>query len=490
MITLRGFSKRYGTVQALDQVDLEIHEGEIVALAGENGSGKSTLARIVAGVADADEGHLEIDGAPARFESPHDAIAAGIALVSQETTVVPMMTVAENVLLPRLPRGLSRVSRRQMAQTARPALERVGLACDPLTNVADLSVADAVLVEVAKALLSGPRLLILDEATSRLGEAEVERLLDVVTALRDDGVSSILITHRLAEICRVADRAVVLRDGTNVGTLVADEMSEASLSRTMVGRELVDFFHKRDIVRGEPVLSVSDLVPDGYCDPMTFEVHAGELVAFAGLVGSGRTELLETIAGARRAESGHVRVGGRTVRPGSPRAALACGVALVPEDRRGQGVILSGSVRENVALGSWSARARASVRDDSVVAADAVERLKIKTPGLGAPIGTLSGGNQQKVVLGRCLSRSPRVLVLDEPTRGIDVGAKEELFQLIGQMLADGMAVVLATSEMLETLGLADRIFVLHERRVVAEMSRAEATEERIALLAGGGVAA
>jgi ribose transport system ATP-binding protein len=340
---------------------------------------------------------------------------------------------------------------------------------------------------VGKALATRPRLLILDEATSRLGERHVERLFDLVRRLRDEGMSTILITHRLREICDLADRAVVLRDGELAGELDREGLEEQSLSRLMVGRELKEFFHKRTVAARAPVLEVDALVAPGTSCPVSFTVCGGEVVGLAGLVGSGRTELLETIAGGRRAAAGSVTVNGVRVAPGSPAAAIEAGIALVPEDRHGQGLVLDASLRENVSLGRWRSARLARKPSELARAEQAVERLRIKAPDPEVPVRSLSGGNQQKVVIARCLERSPAVLLLDEPARGIDVGAKEEIFTLIGDMLAAGLAIVLVSSDMLEVLGLSDRVLVLHERRVVGELAAAAASEEEIAFLAGGG---
>jgi rhamnose transport system ATP-binding protein len=486
MLSAHGISKSYGPVRALVDVDFEAGEGEIVALAGENGSGKSTLAKILAGALHADAGVVRLDGDECSFSRPRDALDRGIALVAQEPAVVPGLSVAENVLLTQLPAPLGWFSRRASAEAARPLLATVGVRADPRAPFSSLKVGDRELVEVAKALGARPRYLILDEATSRLGDADVERLFALLRRLRDEGMSTLLITHRLPEICELADRAVVLRDGRRVGVLARGEITEERLSAMMVGRELTDFFHKREVEHGEPLLRVEELVAEGTDDPISFDVRAGEVVGIGGLVGSGRTELLETICGVRRPRSGRVLVAGKPVPAGSPGAALDAGIALAPEERHRQGLNLHGNVRVNVAMGTWPLVLAQRSRERRITL-DAIRRLRIRTSGTEAPVRSLSGGNQQKVVLGRCLTRRPRVLLLDEPTRGIDVGAKEEVFQLIGQMLAEGLAIVLVSSDMLEVVGICDRVLVLHERRVVGQLARAEATEERIALLAAGG---
>jgi ABC-type sugar transport system ATPase subunit len=487
VLEARRIAKAYGLVQALLDVDFAVGEGEIVALAGENGSGKSTLAKILAGAIPADGGEIVADGRPCAFAKPRDALDAGIALVTQEPTACPAMSVAENLLLTRLPKPFSPYQRRRYNELARPLLEAIDVRVDPGAPFESLRAGDRELVEVGKALATEPRFLILDESTSRLGEADVERLFGLLRRLRDRGTSTVLITHRLPEIVALANRAIVLRDGRNVGELSREELSEERLSAMMVGRELTDYYHKRELTPGEPVLQVEELVADGAGRPASFTVHAGELVGLAGLVGAGRTELLETIFGVRRSHGGRVLVGGQEVRPGSPRDAIEKGIALVPEERHRQGLNLAGCVRENLAMGTWPLHA-ARRRRERILSHRALEQLRIRTAGIEAPIRSLSGGNQQKVVIARCLARAPRVFLLDEPTRGIDVGAKAEVFALMADLLAGGMAILMVSSDMLEILGLSDRILVMHEREIVADLARAEATEERIAYLSAGGM--
>jgi rhamnose transport system ATP-binding protein len=486
VLEARGIAKNYGAVQALLGVDFAVAKGEIVALAGENGSGKSTLAKILAGAILPDGGEIFIDGTVRSFSTPREALDAGIALVSQEPTSCPAMTVAENLLLTRLPNALSPFRRRRYNDLARPILELIDVRVDPGTRFDSLHAGDRELVEVGKALAAEPRVLILDESTSRLGEADVARLFGVLRGLRARGTTVVLITHRLPEVIELADRAVVLRDGRNVGELSGDELTEERLAATMVGRELTSYYHKREIDLGAPLLQVEELVVPGAGEPVSFTVKAGEIVGFAGLVGAGRTELLETIFGVRRAQGGRVLVAGREVRPGSPREALAKGVALVPEERHRQGLNMSGCVRENITMGTWPLYL-ARRREERNASEHLLERLSIRTAGIEAPIRSLSGGNQQKVVIARCLVHEPRVLLLDEPTRGIDVGAKAEVFALMAELLEHGLAIVLVSSEMLEILGVADRIFVMHEQAIVGELSRSEATEHRIAFLSAGG---
>jgi ABC-type sugar transport system ATPase subunit len=486
VLVARGISRSFGVVQALDAVDFEIGGGEIVALAGENGSGKSTFAKILAGALLPDAGTIALDGETVQFTRPRDALDRGVALVTQEPTACRDLSIAENVLLTALPGALAPFVRRRYVERARALLGRIGIDVDPALPFGALRAGDRELAEVAKALATGPRFLILDEATSRLGEHDVERLFRILRSLKEEGTSTIVITHRLPEIVAIADRAVVLRDGRRVGELSGAKLSEERLSSMMVGRELKDFFHKRRVEIGEPVLRVEELVVDASPHPVSFEVRAGEVVGLAGLVGSGRTELLETIAGVRRPRGGRVLVDGAEATAAAPARALRRGIALVPEERHRQGLVLGGTVRENIVMGTWRLLFTHPRRDTST-ARRVVQRLGIRTAGVGVAVLTLSGGNQQKVVVGRCLTRAPRVLLLDEPTRGIDVGAKEEMFRLIGEMLGEGIAILLVSSDVLEILGLADRVLVMHEGRIVGELPRDEATEARIVHLSAGG---
>ncbi len=485
-VQISGVSKAYGRVQALSEVSAELHPGEIVALAGENGSGKSTLSKVVAGLAAPDSGEVRVGDRALVPGHPADSRDAGIVLVPQEPSLAPHLSIAENVLLGELPRGLGFYRRSAYVDAARPFMERIALDLRPETLVEDLPPGDRAMVAVAAALAAEPRFLIFDETTSRLVERDVDRLFEVVRDLRAGGTGIVLITHRLREICMLADRAVVLRDGAKVAEMEREQLAEEKIAAAMVGRELSKMFPARTPPQRKVVLSVRDLVVEGGSEPVSFDVAAGEVLGLAGLVGSGRTRIAETISGAREPRAGTVAVDGKEVRLTSTGAALRAGITIVPQDRHGQGLNMIGTVRENINLGGWSAGfVRRS--EERRVGLEAIARLGIRAPGVDAPVRNLSGGNQQKVVLGRCLARNPRVLVLDEPTRGVDVGAKEELFHVIGEMLDKGMAVVMVSSEMLEVLGMCDRILVLHERAVVGEMSHDEATEEKIALMSGGG---
>jgi ABC-type sugar transport system ATPase subunit len=485
LLVARAIRKRYGSVVALDNVALDVRPGEVVGLVGENGSGKSTLVKIIAGAVQADAGELELDGERRRFGQPRDALAAGIALVSQEPTAVPELTIGENVMLPFLRRSLSRFARRATCARARPYLQAVGLEVDPGRRFSSLRSGERELVEVAKALACEPRLLILDEVTTRLPDPG--DLFATVQRLRADGVATIFITHRLHETHELADRVVVLRDGRRIGELARAEIDDNRIATMMVGRELTSMFHRAARSSGDVALSVRELVVPGTSEPVSLDVHSGEVVGISGLVGAGRSELLETIAGARPSRRGTIAVDGALVRCSSTARAIAAGITLVPEDRIAQGLVPNASLTQNLTMGVTGALSLARRRTERATAAAALQDMRIRAAGVDAPVRSLSGGNQQKVVLARAINRAPRVLLLDEPTRGVDVGAREEIYRLIGQLVQNGMAVLLVSSDLPEVLGLSDRILVMYEHRFVGALSREEATEERIALLSAGG---
>ena len=483
---LHGITKRFGAVTALDNASLQVRPGEIVAVAGENGSGKSTMMRVAAGVHRADEGRIVVGGAAHSWTSPRDALGAGIAMVSQDTTGVPQMTVADNVLLHRFGSAYRYVRRAAINAEATEHLRRVGLNVDPSVPFGSLSAGDQSLVEIAKALATEPSVLILDEVTTRMPNPEgLFGVLDQLVAERNMAV--LLVTHRLREIRRLAHRAVVLRDGVVVGELSRDSLSDEQISSMMVGRELVDFFDKPPVSIGEPVLVVDRVITSRSPHPISFTVGAGEIVGVAGLMGSGRSELLESIAGARRRLGGSINVAGRAVISPTPSATRKARLGFVPEDRHAQGLLMGHSVTANVALASHRTFRRTSRRAEVAAALRAIERLGIRCTGPDAPVAHLSGGNQQKVVLARALDGEPQVLLLDEPTRGVDVGAKAEIYRIVSDLVAAGMGLVIASSDLLELLGLCDRIVVLHEGAVAGTLGRGEATEDKIALLSAGG---
>ena len=493
ILDIRRVSKRFPGVRALHDVAFSVARGEIHALVGENGAGKSTLMKILSGVYPDYDGEVVFDGAPLALSSPRDAQHRGIAIIHQELNLIPELTVAENIFLGREPRtAAALLDRERMNREAGALLARLNLAVPPDRPVKWLRVGEQQLVEVAKALSLDARLLILDEPTSALSQTEIDRLFAVVAGLRDDGVTMIYISHKFDEVFRLADRVTVLRDGECIGTLPIAATDTATLIRMMVGRSLSDLYPKEDATVGEEALRVEhlQLVPDeerGGRDlrDISFVVRRGEIVGVAGLMGAGRTELLETLYGARppRQVRGKVVVDGRDRRIASPRDAIEAGLAFVTEDRKTQGLALALSVAHNMTLAALGRFLRFDVvrqAEERAAVVGEIEQLRIKVPGVDAEVGKLSGGNQQKVVLAKCLLTRPKVLMLDEPTRGIDVGAKAEIYAIISHLAREGSAILMASSELPELLAMCDRVLVLCEGRLMAELSRAEATPERI----------
>lgn len=496
LLEARALDKRFPGVRALHQVSLTLGRGEVLAVIGENGAGKSTLMKILAGVQEPDAGEIRLEGRPVRLESVRAAERMGIALIHQELNLADNLDVASNVYLGREPRRWAFVDRRRLYADAQRYLASVGLTCSPRQLVSTLSLGRQQLVEIAKALSANARVLIMDEPTSSLSQHETEQLYRVVRELRGRGVSVVYISHRLGEVRELADRVMVLRDGQNAGELPRDQIEHQAMVRLMVGRDLGR--HARpSFGRGEAILEARDLRTAAHPDrPLSFAVRPGEIVGVAGLVGAGRTELLEVLFGIERAAGGELRVEGRTVVLRSPRDAIRAGIALVPEDRKQQGVILEMAVRENTTL--------ASLRRDSpggflrrgleIALADRmIQQLRVKTPGPTQPVQYLSGGNQQKVALAKWLALNPRLLLLDEPTRGIDVGAKQEIYQMMEDLAGRGVAILFVSSEMEEVLRMSDRVLVMHEGRLTGELTRDELTEESVMTLAtgrGGGASA
>ncbi|MGP4103576.1 sugar ABC transporter ATP-binding protein [Nonomuraea sp. KM90] len=483
-------SKYFGAVQALAGVRLDLWAGEVHGLVGENGAGKSTLVKILSGAHAADAGTLTVDGKELTPAGPADAQAAGIAVIYQEPTLFPDLSVAENIFMSRQPlRSLRRIDAAAMRARAAALFGRLGVSLDPDRPARGLSIADQQLVEIAKALAFDARILIMDEPTAALSGVEAERLFTVVRSLRDDGAAVLFISHRFDEIFALCRRVTVMRDGRWVSTDPASELTVEELVRRMVGREVSSLYPKTDATVGEPRLEVRGLTRRGVFDDVSFTVHGGEIVALAGLVGAGRSEVARAVFGVDRYDAGQVVVEGRTLPPGDTPAAIAAGLALVPEDRRQQGLVMELSVERNATLARrWPLSSLGLLfggaeRD---AAHSWSRRLQVKTARLTDPVSALSGGNQQKVVLAKWLSTEPRVLVVDEPTRGIDVGTKAEVHRLLSELAAQGVAVLMISSELPEVLGMADRVLVMHEGRLVADIPRARADEESVMLAATG----
>jgi rhamnose transport system ATP-binding protein len=483
-------SKSFGAVAAVQGVSFPLFAGEAHALVGENGAGKSTIVKMLAGVHRPDTGTLRVNGADVDFAGPADAKAAGIAVIYQEPTLFPDLTVAENIAMGNQPlTRLHRVDRKAMNAAAARLFTRLGVHLDPSRPARGLSIADQQLVEIAKALSSEARILVMDEPTAALSGVEVERLFSVVRSLRDEGAAIMFISHRFEEVTALCERVTIMRDGRHVCTELVADLTVDDMIRRMVGRDLSALFPKQDVPPGDVVLEVDRLSREGVFSDISFSVRAGEIVALAGLVGAGRSEVMQAVFGVDKYDSGSVRILGKRLKPGSPRAAMAAGMALVPEDRRQQGLVMELSIERNVTLPRARKLARLGLLWSATERAEAhrwTQRLQTKLGRLTDAVGTLSGGNQQKVVLAKWLSTAPKLLIVDEPTRGIDVGTKAEVHRLMSSLAADGLAVVMVSSELPEVLGMADRVLVLREGRVAAELTRAEATEESVMYAAMG----
>ncbi|MEV6376295.1 sugar ABC transporter ATP-binding protein [Micromonospora musae] len=490
LLVLDGVTKSFGAVAALRGVHLALHPGEAHALVGENGAGKSTLVKILAGAHAPDAGRLALDGRPLELRGPADARAAGIAVIYQEPTLFPDLSVAENIFMGRQPlRGLRRIDTAAMNRDAERLFARLGVRIDPTRPARGLSIADQQLVEIAKALSFDARILVMDEPTAALSGVEVERLFGVARSLCERGAAVLFISHRFDEVFDLCQRITVLRDGAWVSTDRTSDLTVDAVVRRMVGRDVSSLYPKQDAPLRDTLLEVRGLGRAGVFSDVSFTVRGGEIVALAGLVGAGRSEVARAVFGVDRYDAGEVWVAGRPLPAGSPRRAIAAGLALVPEDRRQQGLVMELSVERNATL----ARRRALSRLGLLVGgAERVEaqrwtrRLQVKTSRLGAAVATLSGGNQQKVVLAKWLATEPRILIIDEPTRGIDVGTKAEVHRLLSQLANEGLAILMISSELPEVLGMADRVLVMHEGRVVRELSRAEADETSVMFAATG----
>ena len=484
VLEAQAISKHFDGVFALDGADLHIRRGEIHALLGENGAGKSTLIKILTGVYAPDSGRVLLDGEPIEFRAVGDAHRAGVVALYQELSIVPSISVAENILLGSdMPTRGGVVDRRRLHQLAREQLERLNQRHIPVAGLAGLlTPVQQTMVAVARAIAIRARVLILDEPTASLTDHEIQDLFRVLRALRDEGVAILYVSHRLEEVFALCDRATIMRNGQVVSTAEIGATSINEVIATMVGRSTDELFPARADAAGEVMLEVEGLTGRRVQD-VSLQVRAGEVLGIGGLAGSGRSELLRILAGAQRRSAGEVRVAGQALVHGTVRTALAHGVALVPEERRSQGVVLSQSVAENIAVGnletvSWCgliSRSRVNA-----LALRSIEDLRIKCRGPHQAVGQLSGGNQQKVVLAKFLARKPDVLLLDEPTRGIDVGTKAEIYGLIRALAAENTAVVVVSSELPELIGLADRIVLMHEGRISGEVPAAQADEEQL----------
>ena len=479
---MTGVSKSFPGVVALEGVDLDLMAGEVHILLGENGAGKSTLMKILSGAEERDGGEILVDGKPAVLGSPRAARELGISIIYQELTLVPQLSAPANIFLgkePTTPMGL--LDLEAMKRDARGLLDGLGVAVDLEAEVGALGLAEQQMIEVAKALSENARILVMDEPTSALTSSEIDQLFAAMTRLLERGVGIIYISHRMNEVERVGTRVSVLRDGRKIGTYRTGDVSIDELIRLMVGRPVGDHFPRRRAPPGVEVLRVSGLSRRGVLHDIAFSVRRGEIVGISGLLGAGRTELARAIFGADRSDEGDIQVKGRAALVRSPAAAIRAGLGLLPEDRKTQGLVLALSVRENLALTSARRLSRFGLIDSAgevSLSQRFVDDLRIRTPGIEQRAGALSGGNQQKIVLGKWLAASVDVLIMDEPTRGIDVAAKVEIYELMNRLTADGAGILMISSELPEVLGMSDRILVMRGGRVVSEFLAADATQE------------
>jgi ribose transport system ATP-binding protein len=489
-LEVQEIEKSFPGVRALKKVSLQVFPGEVLSVVGENGAGKSTLMKILAGVQAQDSGTLLVDGRLQQFTRVADAMQHGIALIHQELNLADNLDIGANLFLGREPRRLGLIDEQEIRRRSLELLRRIGLNFAPETLVRELTVGQQQMVEIAKALSINARVLIMDEPTSSLSGGESARLFQVIRDLRQQGVSIVYISHRLAEVQDLSDRAVVLRDGANAGELERGQITHDNLVRLMVGRDVSRIFSRQPCQPGRTVLEVQGVRTTAWpAHAVSFSLRAGEVVGIAGLVGAGRTELLRTLFGIDAPLAGSIVAAGQTLQLRSPQDAIAAGIALVPEDRKQQGIVLDMAIRQNIGLASAHRHSKAGFLSFSTEQAQSQEmcsRLRVRMPNDQARVGNLSGGNQQKVVLGKWLALRPNVLLLDEPTRGIDVGAKQEIYQLMDELAQQGLAVLFVSSELEEILGMSDRVLVMHEGRVTGQLQRDQLSEQAIMKLATG----
>lgn len=489
LVSLEHISKSFPGVKALNDISIDFYPGRVHVLLGENGAGKSTIIKIISGVYQADEGNLLVRGTKERFENTRESLAKGISIIHQELSVIPDLTIAENIFLGREPKTrLGLIDKQKMNQDAAALLKSLELQLNPGTFIRKLTNADKQMVEIARAVSQNSEMVIMDEPTSSLSEKEVAALFKVITALKEEGVAIIYISHRLKEIREIGDDITILRDGTVVLTTSLDRITEAEMINKMVGREMKQFyFRAENAVTDEIVLAVEGLERKGSFERVTFRLRRGEILGVAGLVGAGRTEVMRAVFGADIPDFGAMQLYGRPYQPKTVKDAVSSGIGLIPEDRRGQGLLLEKSVAVNTTLSSLYEKSRRGLIDfswEKSASEDYVKKMRTRTPGIRTRIKNLSGGNQQKVVIARWLLAGSRILIMDEPTRGIDVNAKAEIYNLMKEFVEDGGSIIMVSSDLPEILGVADRIMVMREGTVSGFLDIKEASEEKIMELA------
>lgn len=487
ILELKDITKIFPGVKALDGVQFQLKKGEIHALMGENGAGKSTFIKVITGVHRAEEGEMFLEGEKVNFKKTKDAQEAGIAAVYQHPTSYPDLTVAENIFKGHEVLKFGMIQWKEMNRQAEALLEQLNADFKVTDEMGTLSVAQQQMVEIAKALSTNARIIILDEPTAALTKNESEELYRIVDKLKENGVSIIFISHRFEDMYRLADRVTVLRDSQYIGTYDVDGITNADLIKAMVGREIKDLFPKPEVKLGEEVIRVENFSRTGYFKDVSFKVRAGEIIGLTGLVGAGRTEVVESICGVTRPDSGKVFLSGKEVTIKEPSDAMKNGIILLPEDRQKQGLILSWSLGDNVTLPIISKYAKGGFNDtkkERELAKDLLESVDTKAVSIFDKASTLSGGNQQKVVVAKALAQEMKVVIMDEPTKGVDVGAKAEIYQIMGELAKEGYAIIMISSEMPEILGMSDRIVIMCNGRVTGQLDRQETTQERILELA------
>lgn len=487
ILELKGITKIFPGVKALNNVQFQLKPGEVHALMGENGAGKSTFIKVITGVHKAEEGEMYLDGQKVDFKGPRDAQAAGIAAVYQHATSYPHLTVAENIFMGHEIVKGGRIQWGEMNRRANELLKRMNAEFDSTAEMGTLSVAEQQMVEIAKCLSTNARIIIFDEPTASLTRSESEELYRIIDQLKADGVSIIFISHRFEDMYRVASRVTVFRDSQYIGTYDVNGITNADLIKAMVGREITDLFPKPEVKIGKEMLRVENLSRTGFYKDVSFEVHAGEIVGMTGLVGAGRTEVVESICGITHADAGKVYLEGKEIHVKKPSDAMELGIILLPEDRQKEGLIMSWGLGRNVTLPTISKYAHGGLNDEKKereLSKDLLEEVDTKAVDIFQPASSLSGGNQQKVVVAKALSQEMKVVIMDEPTKGVDVGAKAEIYSIMGDLALKGYAIILISSEMAEILGMSDRIIVMCNGRKTGELMRDEATQEGILELA------
>ncbi|MEH6905131.1 D-xylose ABC transporter ATP-binding protein [Bacillus sp. AFS006103] len=492
VIEMKGISKAFSGNRVLDQVDFQLLRGEIHALMGENGAGKSTLIKILTGIYERDAGKVFIKGKEVHFKNPKEAEQMGIAVIHQELNIIPYLTVYENMFLGKeLTVGRFGITRdKEMKKKTKEYLDRLGIEIDPNTEAGNLSVGQQQMIEIARAVAANTEVLIMDEPTAALTDREIEALFKVIDSLKKQGVGIVYISHRMEEIFQICDRISVLRDGQFIDSKEVAKTNFDEIVKLMVGRQLGERFPERNTKIGQERFKVENLTSKGSFENISFSVHQGEIVGVAGLMGAGRSEIMQAIFGYRALDGGKMFIDGKEVTIKSPYEAITAGIAFVTEDRKSQGLILDLSVRENLSittLDKISNKSVVSSKTEISLVDEMIEKLHVKTSGREISVKSLSGGNQQKIVIGKWLGIHPKILILDEPTRGVDVGAKKEIYQLMNDLTKQGVSIIMVSSELPEILGMSDRVLVIHEGKLANVLNKSEATQENIMQSATGG---